>query len=875
LNSGDAIYPGFPAFGSADQYRTTASITLRSTLSAAMVNEARGGWQWSPVGFFTNANVGMFDNQGGYSIGLAGLVTGAAPGGAVGPSERNTANWTLADQLNWLRGSHSLTLGGDFTRVDDYGASWNTVPSVTLGFSQNFDPTDAVFSAANFPGSTSAERNTARAYYALLTGRVSSISGTGRLNDAGTAYEYNGRLTRRTAQDDYSFYAQDVWRWKPTFTITAGLRYQYTLPMVAKTGAFTAITTEHACGASGFGNGPDGRFCNMFNPGVFNNPGVTPPEYYLYTTDTKGYKTDLNNFAPNVGISWRPNVQNGFLRRVLGDPELATVAAGYTRSYNRERTETYLTVYNGNPGQTIPATRSTNTTAFPIVLAGETWPIFFSQRNRLGAPAFNPNPVFPVPATFGAGAWVFDPAIEIPFTDSWNFSFQRSITKDTVAEIRYQGNMSQKSWTVENWNSINLYETNWLIGPDGTRASGEFEKAQANLRANVLAGRGGTFAYFGPGTGTSPLPITLAHFNASTDASNPARYVGTLWTNTTFTGVLDPYFPNPGSFASNLYSSTSASLSTLGLNTRLFTNAQSVGYPANFWVLNSTLDDVEVQRNSSNRPRNNFVTLQLRRRLAGGLAAQVAYTWQRSFSGTLSDFHIPRFYLRSTGIPHAIQSLFTFDAPLGRGKRYGSNMNRWLDAFVGGWTFSGTMRFQRQSFVLRSAVLHDMTLDEARRELSVIRFVTDPVTGAITVFNFPVDIYTNTRLAYATDETLASFFVPGTEPNGPLAIPTADGRYRYFAPAGGNGCNVIYPGDCGTQELWFNGRWFAEMDFRLAKAFQLPHHVRLEFSGEIFNATMAKNFPNTINPSTSGNAFRMTSTQSGARTAQVVWRVSF
>jgi N-methylhydantoinase B/oxoprolinase/acetone carboxylase alpha subunit len=30
-----------------------------------------------------------------------------------------------------------------------------------------------------------------------------------------------------------------------------------------------------------------------------------------------------------------------------------------------------------------------------------------------------------------------------------------------------------------------------------------------------------------------------------------------------------------------------------------------------------------------------------------------------------------------------------------------------------------------------------------------------------------------------------------------------------------------------------------------------------------------------INPSTSGNAFRITSTQSGARTAQLVWRVSF
>jgi len=312
-----------------------------------------------------------------------------------------------------------------------------------------------------------------------------------------------------------------------------------------------------------------------------------------------------------------------------------------------------------------------------------------------------------------------------------------------------------------------------------------------------------------------------------------------------------------------------------GLSTRFFNNALAVGYPSNFWVLNTQLDEVQVQRNSTNRPENHFVTLQLRRRLAGGLAAQVAYTWQRSFSGSLQDFHIPRFYLRSTGIPHAIQSLFTYDMPVGRGKRFGTNMNKALDAVIGGWSLAGTMRFQRQSFVLRSAQVVGMSIDEARDALSTIRFVTDPVTGAQTVFNFPEDIYVNTRLAYATDEAQPTFYVPGSEPTGPLAMLGPNGQYRYFLPVSGPECNFIYPGDCGTQELWFNGRWFGEMDFRLAKAFQLPGRARLEFSAEVFNATKALNFPNVINPGTSGDIFRMTSTQSGARTAQVVWRVSW
>ena len=143
----------------------------------------------------------------------------------------------------------------------------------------------------------------------------------------------------------------------------------------------------------------------------------------------------------------------------------------------------------------------------------------------------------------------------------------------------------------------------------------------------------------------------------------------------------------------------------------------------------------------------------------------------------------------------------------------------------------------------------------------------------------------NTRLAFATDETQPTFYAPGTEPTGPLAMPTADGRYRYFAPAGGlqadgTMCNVIYGGrgECGSTDLWFVGRWFGEMDFRLAKQFQLPGRAVFALSIEVFNATMAKNFPNTINPGasgSSGNWFRMTSTQSTARRAQVVWRVTW
>jgi len=243
-------------------------------------------------------------------------------------------------------------------------------------------------------------------------------------------------------------------------------------------------------------------------------------------------------------------------------------------------------------------------------------------------------------------------------------------------------------------------------------------------------------------------------------------------------------------------------------------------------------------------------------------------------TGNRLDFHLPLLYLETNGVPHAIQTLWSYDIPFGRGKRYGANVNAWVDGIAGGWTFSGTARFQTQSFNIRNAVLVGMTNAEAQEALKTLRFVTSS-TGAVQVFNFPEDIYTNTRLAYNTDETQPTYYVPGQEPYGPAAMPTADGTYRYFAPAGGPGCNFIYTGDCGTQNIRFLGRWFGEMDFRLAKAFQLPGKARFEFSAEIFNATKAINFANAVTPGTGANTFATGNGQSPARTAQLVWRVTW
>ena len=78
------------------------------------------------------------------------------------------------------------------------------------------------------------------------------------------------------------------------------------------------------------------RFCNMFQPGYLPNPGVTP-EYVQYTPRRKGYNTDLNNIGPIVGVAWRPNVQNGWLRDDPGRSRNSRRSTAATRAASSGR----------------------------------------------------------------------------------------------------------------------------------------------------------------------------------------------------------------------------------------------------------------------------------------------------------------------------------------------------------------------------------------------------------------------------------------------------------------------------------------------------------------------------------------------------------
>ena len=222
----------------------------------------------------------------------------------------------------------------------------------------------------------------------------------------------------------------------------------------------------------------------------------------------------------------------GMMKWLRGSEEGdVVVRGGWAMAFQRPGMSDFTGVFGDNQGiqATLQADQTTNT--LPILL-----------RNNPTLPAAPTVSLPAAPASITTRGNAFDQNIQMPYTQSWSAGWQRKITNDSAIEFRYVG-----SKHANDWDSININEPN--ITTNGFL--NEFRQAQANLQANIAAGRGATFAYMGAGTGTNPLPIFLAHFNAANaaNAGNAAVYSGAQWTNATNLGFLAARNPNPWGFA--------------------------------------------------------------------------------------------------------------------------------------------------------------------------------------------------------------------------------------------------------------------------------------------------------------------------------------
>jgi hypothetical protein len=862
LNNADPRFPGAPNQRDFVSIRPLLSMSMRSVLTKNIVNEVRGGLTafgpgshfGQPTTIASRNDPTSFADSGGVAITTPTDTTDWFT--SNGPSWRKAPTYSIDETLTWQKRTHTFTMGGNVLISNAESNSQQIVRGISLGFNTDFDPAIGLFNTANFPGASNAQLTAARNTYAVLTGRVSSVNSSAVLDGNTGKYVELGPTIQPGGIKVYGSFVQDSWKLKPNLTLTGGLRYDVQTPFTPFSGVMSSVTMASLCGMSGLGDGGLYSKCNFLKP---NASGGAVPQFIQLKKGTEGYNTDWNNFAPSASVAWRPDVQSGVMRTILGDPNQATIRAGYSEAYERQGLTVFTGLYGGNPGGSISLSRNVNTGLVPT---GESWPVLLSQTSRLGVATFNPDPTYPISirANRADSLNAFAPDIKIARVRNWTVGFARYISKDMAVEIRYVGNRGDNQWSSINYNGIRT---------ENLLANGffnEFKLAMANLASNNASGvaaRNGSFAYFGAGTGTNPLPIYLAYLNGSRDFTNPAAYTNAAntWANSAIAVRMVAPNPNPTGSAGDLD----------GNSTRR-AQALAAGLTANFFVPNPDVNQVNVT-DSGAFSDYHAMQLELRRRLSRGLSANVNYQYAFAEGGSAFDgFSFGRTMTTSGNVRHAIKMQGDWTLPFGRGQRFAGNVNPVVNSIVGGWSFSAVGRVQTVMQDLGNVRLVGMSKAELQKMYKYY-VLTNATTGIDEVWMLPQEVILNTRRAFSTATTTLDGYSTG------LGAPVG----KYIAPANSASCIQIKSGDCAPRSVFLLSPWFRRFDIGAIKRFDVGGSKNIEVRFDVLNVMDTPNFNPVANPGTGATIFRTTSAYTdasntydpGGRIGQLMFRFTW
>jgi hypothetical protein len=834
LNSVDPTFPGIANAGTQNSDRRSLSLGLRSSFGNSVVNQFRyaqlSGWLGGNSRFDLVGGTGFWDaTQAGFNIALGSGLTGLTIRNAF--SARSSPTQDFTDNITWVKGSHTLTFGGQLKKIQTISDSVNPVRStVTFGVLTQqdtaiTDQTTGALVAATIPGANATEIANAQALYATLTGRISAFNaGTVYLEADGT-YRLNGSRHFEIQENTNGLFGQDSWRARSNLTLTYGVRWQPQLGAKLNTTNYSILTDPNMVyDVSGVGN--------LFTPGTLTG---TAPTFRLNKLGERAFKNDLNNFAPSVGAVWSPNF-GGFMGRLFGRDGNGVLRGGFSRAFIREGTLTVENSLGLNPGGTFGLARSTAGNANTILTVGT---LFRTPGNpNLVPPAFNSTPVFPRAVDpVNDAVFAFSPDFHSGWVDSWSFGYQRQLGRDTVVEFRYVGNRGKQMQSQYRINEINAIENGF---------GAEYALAQQNLLANIAAGRGANFRYFGAGTNTSPLPIILSYFSGN--GVNPAlaaSYGSSLFANATFLNQLNPANPAVQAMANTLDFNFRANTQTAG--------AFQAAKPANF-VHNcpSTFGFCYLFDNSE-RSWFDAGVVEVRRRLSAGLRFEASYQYAKSFSnayasagdtffgvGAGDQSNVAFNSLRNRSLDktfsqidlrHAFKFDATWDLPFGRGRKYLSSSHWLTDTVLGGWTLTPVVRWQSGSPILMENIQTvGMTAKELQDAVGV--YFNQTINGVVVPVSFlPADIIENTIRAntFATPSATNATGYPIV--GGVSQAPTG----RFIAPAGFGNCQSRTIGQCGLRKFVLFGPKFFKFDSSIAKRFKIGEKRNVEFRMTAFD----------------------------------------
>ena len=653
---------------SATPYVATSSVDW--TIKQNIINSATFGVQGNGENFFINANPHRFEDQGNRIINTP-LINPWIPN--VATDVRNNPVYQFTDNVNWVRGRHTLTLGGTLLKTSFYSHTYGTagVPQYNLGIAASDPIVTPLRNALPNISTSGNDLANAQNLYALLTGRITSVTVATQVDEATHKYLQFAETMQRYAFTTFGVYAQDSFRIRPDLTLNFGLRWQFDGDIHSGNDLLSQPSGDNFFGPS----------TGLFQPGVLN--GNLNPAFVLAIHP---YGRDYMNPAPNFGFAWNPSGdRGGWFGKLLGDRK-TVVRGGYSITFYNEGLNSISNSLSGGRGLTQSGTAANGID-------------FASGSLNLRSPA----PTIKVfPQTFGfpifqnafsapVGGSYIDPNLVSPYVQNWSFGIQRQLTNNVTLEVRYVGNKATHMWHRQNLQEVNIFENGFL---------NEFIQAKKNLDINIANGKGNTFINNSL-LGQTALPIFQAAF-----AVIPGQVALTnaqTFGNTTFiqnlnqgvAGTLAQTLATNPTYFCRLVGNKVNSCAT---STTPFTAPGP--FPINLFQSNPYLSSLTLQTSNGD---NNYHGLQIdvKHRLSNGLNLGANYVWSKATGDLLNEtdqaagyqwFTIRDARLNHGPSPfdrrHVFNAYWTYDLPFGKGKRWLSSSGL-LDRVVGGWTIGG------------------------------------------------------------------------------------------------------------------------------------------------------------------------------------------
>ncbi|HEV2446331.1 MAG TPA: hypothetical protein VGS58_10430, partial [Candidatus Sulfopaludibacter sp.] len=594
---------------------------------------------------------------------------------------------TLNPDITWSHGAHNIHAGATVRLISNQSVSFqhsyssaSSNPSWLQGSGADLSPTIGGLSRSD-------TQSFQYAMGALLGLEVQGNANYNYFTD-GTLLPVGAPVTRDFVNHEGELFLQDTWKVTPNLTVTGGLRVSIAPPVYEANGQQVSTNVPLADWLAQRATLADQGLSQM-GAGLIS---------FVPLDQGRPMYPQHNNFAPRLGIAYAPKASSGLSRFLFGGPGKTSIRAG-------------AGFYYDEIGQ--PLAQTFNSTAFGLATTLTSPPNILSAAE---APRFTsffsvPPSIVPPPGksglgtsypTSGPGSFAItnsiDDAIKAPYTMNLDFSIGREFGHGWFVQGSYVGRLSRHSLI-----NRDLAMPTDLRDP---KSGQTYFEAMTQL-ATLIDLQGVTISNL-------PKIPFFEDMWAGAAAVNPA-YPGML-TATQVWGLDYHGDPtkgiransNPGDFTNTLNNAdNSGNCSTAG--TKFLSNGRvnqiSCGVQGPFMIFNPQFSALSAY---SSIGLGDYHAMQwtVRKQITTSLLLDLNYTWSKSidlgstteaggrFSGFIQNTWNPG---QERGVSaydatQQVNAYFVYQIPVGRGRQFGGNMSKLLDAFVGGWIVSGTYR---------------------------------------------------------------------------------------------------------------------------------------------------------------------------------------